>query len=69
MLVPANFAVMINEPFMPEEKVPEYCNGWIAGFAAAASLMSGNKPYYERERDDYLRRKGWTPPVDAKVKR
>lgn len=53
---------------MPEEKVPEYCNGWIAGFAAAASLMAGNRPYYERERDEYLKRKGWAPPADAKAR-
>lgn len=45
---------------MPNEE-KEYCDGWIAGFAAAASLMAGNRLYYEKERDEYLKRKGWIP--------
>lgn len=48
---------------MEEKKTPQWCLGWIAGFAAAASLMAGNKAFYERGRDEYLKRKGWVPPA------
>lgn len=40
-------------------KTPEWCKGWIAGFLAAAFLFTGHRNDYERDRDEYLARKGW----------
>jgi len=39
----------------------QWCEGWIAGFLAAMFLRSGHYNDYERDRDEYLSRKGWKP--------
>lgn len=44
-----------------KKRTPEWCKGWMAGFCACAFLFAGYRKDYERDRDEYLARKGWQP--------